>query len=337
MTDARWWQRLGGTAGLALGGAPLGNLYTAVDDAAAERTVQRAWDLGVRYFDTAPHYGQGLSEERFGRALAGYARDDFILSTKVGRLLAANEQAPRDQFGYVQALPFTARFDYSAGGALRSLEDSLQRLNLTRIDIAYIHDIDVRTHGAEQPARFREAMEGAYRALERLRSAGVLRAIGLGVNEWEVCRDALAHGDFDCFMLAGRYTLLDQSAAATLMPACRARGVRLVLAGAYNSGVLATGAVAGARFDYQTADAAILQRVQRIEAVCEAFGVPLRAAALQYLRDAPSLATVVVGGRSPEEIEDSVRMARYPIPVAFWRTLIDQRLLPEPMSAEALA
>lgn len=337
MTQAPWWQRLGGTAGLALGGAPLGNLYAAVDDAAAERTVQHAWNLGVRYFDTAPHYGQGLSEQRFGRALAAHARDDFILSTKVGRLLEANAQAPRDQFGYVQALPYTARFDYSAAGTLRSLEDSLARLNLSRIDIAYIHDIDVRTHGAEQPARFREAMEGAYRALERLRSAGVVRAIGLGVNEWEVCHDALAHGDFDCFMLAGRYTLLDQSAAPTLMPACRARGVQLVLAGAYNSGILATGAVAGARFDYQAADAVMLQRVRRIEAVCDTFGVPLRAAALQYLRGAPCLATVVVGGRSPEEIEDSVRMARHPVPAEFWQTLVQQGLLPERASAEAIA
>lgn len=336
MIDAPWWQRLSGTAGLALGGAPLGNLYTAVDDDSAARTVQRAWDLGVRYFDTAPHYGQGLSEQRFGRALAGRARDDFILSTKVGRLLAPDAQAPSDQFGYVQALPYAAHFDYSAAGTLRSLEDSLQRLNLTRIDIAYIHDVDVRTHGTEQPARFREAMEGAYRALERLRSAGVVHAIGLGVNEWEVCRDALAHGDFDCFMLAGRYTLLDQSAATVLMPACRARGVRLVLAGAYNSGILATGAVAGARFDYQAADAGVLQRVRRIEAVCQTFQVPLRAAALQYLRGAPCLATVVVGGRSPEEIEDSVRMARHPVPAEFWQTLVRQGLLPERSPAEAV-
>jgi D-threo-aldose 1-dehydrogenase len=330
--DGGWWQRMGGTAGIALGGAPLGNLYAPVDEDAAERTVRRAWELGVRYFDTAPHYGQGLSEQRFGRALRSYARDDYLLSTKVGRLLTADAQAPRDQFGYVQALPYTARFDYSADGALRSIEDSLKRLNLSRIDIAYIHDIDTRTHGAEQPARFREAMQGAYRALERLRGEGVIRAVGLGVNEWEVCRDALAHGDFDCFMLAGRYTLLDQSAAPELMPACRARGVRLVLAGAYNSGILATGAVAGARFDYQAADADTLQRVRRIEAVCRSFAVPLRAAALQFLRGAPCLATAVVGGRSPEEIEDSVRMAQHLVPAEFWAALRNEGLLAESLA-----
>jgi D-threo-aldose 1-dehydrogenase len=321
-----FWERLPGSAGLGMGGAPLGNLYAPLPEEEAHATVARAWDLGVRYFDTAPHYGQGLSEQRLGRALAGHARDEFVISTKVGRLLVPDAAVPREQAGYVGTLAFRTRIDYSADGALRSIEDSLSRLRLSRIDIAYIHDIDVRSHGAEQPRRFRQAMEGAYRALERLRAQGVLRAIGLGVNEWEVCRDALAHGDFDCFMLAGRYTLLDQSAQA-LLPACAARGVRLVLAGAYNSGILASGGVAHARFDYAPAEAAVLARVRRLESVCAAFGVPLRAAALQFVQAAPGLAALVVGSRSPAEIEDSVRLLRHPIPVAFWDALREAQLL----------
>ncbi len=323
---AAFWDRLRGTAGLALGGAPLGNLYAPLSDAQAEATVRRAWSLGLRYFDTAPHYGQGLSERRLGRALAGRPRDDYVLSSKVGRLLEPDERAASDHAGYVGTLPFRTRIDYSADGALRSIEDSLARLGLARIDIAYIHDIDVRSHGADQPRRFREAMQGAYPALERLRSQGVVRAIGLGVNEWEVCRDALAHGDFDSFMLAGRYTLLDQSARA-LMPACAARGVRLVLAGVYNSGILASGSVAQARFDYSPADAAMLARVRRIEAICAGFGVPLRAAALQFAAAAPGLAALVVGSRSPAEIDDSVQLLRHPIPPALWEALRDARLL----------
>lgn len=324
--EAPFWQALPGTAGLALGGAPLGNLYAPLAEEEALATVSRAWALGVRYFDTAPHYGQGLSEQRLGRALAGRARDDFVLSTKVGRLLVPDAAVPREQAGYVGTLAFRTQIDYSADGALRSIEDSLRRLQLARLDVAYIHDIDVRSHGCEQPRRFREAMEGAYRALERLRGEGVLRAIGVGVNEWEVCRDALAHGDFDCFMLAGRYTLLDQSAQA-LLPACAARGVRLVLAGAYNSGILASGAVADARYDYAPADAALLARVRHIEAVCADFGVPLRAAALQFVQAAPGLAALVVGSRTPAEIEDSVHMLRFPIPSAFWAALREAQLL----------
>jgi D-threo-aldose 1-dehydrogenase len=316
-----WPQDLGGSAGVALGGAPLGNLYAPVDDGIAQQTIDHAWALGVRCFDTAPHYGQGLSEHRFGQALRQRPRDSYLLSTKVGRLLRPDPQAPVRQFGYVRALPFSTRFDYGFEATLRSIEDSLQRLGLARVDIAYIHDIDRRTHGQAQPQRFREAMDGAYRALEQLRSQRLLRAIGLGVNETEVCEAALQHGDFDCFMLAGRYTLLDQSAQERLIPACVARGVRLVLAGAYNSGILASGAVPGAHYDYQPADAGVLARVAQIERVCETFGVPLRAAALQFGMGCASVAGVVVGARTAAEIDDSVAMARHPIPPAFWDAL----------------
>ena len=197
---------------LGFGGAPLGNLYQAVDDEQAEKALAAAWDLGLRYFDTAPLYGNGLSEQRIGRFLRGQPRDSFVLSSKVGRVLSPDATAGDAQSGYVQAPRCRVTFDYSADGVLRSIDDSLRRLGVDRLDIAYIHDIDVRTHGALQPQRFREAMEGALQALQRLRSEGVLRASGLGVNETQPCLDALRHGDFDCFMVAGRYTLLDSSA-----------------------------------------------------------------------------------------------------------------------------
>jgi D-threo-aldose 1-dehydrogenase len=316
-----------GGPGLGVGGAPLGNLYSAVDEDSAQQTLQRAWALGLRYYDTAPLYGQGLSEQRLGQALRGRERASYQVSTKVGRVLCPDAQAPHEQAGYVGGLPFTVHFDYSADGVQRALEGSLGRLGLEHIDIAYIHDIDRRTHGADQPRRFAEAMDGAYPALARLRSQGVIGAIGLGVNEWEVCRDALAHGDFDGFMLAGRYTLLDTSAQDVLLPLCASRGVRLVLAGVYNSGILATGAVLGARYDYLPADEALRARVRRIEAVCADFQVPLRAAALHFALQCPQAAAVVVGGRTPAEIEDSVAMARQPVPPALWDALRTQGLL----------
>ncbi len=313
---------------IGLGTAPLGNLFTPVAEEEARETVSRALALGVRYVDTAPHYGNGLSEHRVGAALRGLDRASFVLSTKVGRLLSADPTAPRSQHGYVGVLPFRQRFDYSYDGALRSIEDSLRRLGLARIDIALIHDIDAVTHGAEaQPLRFREAMEGAYRALARLKAEGTLGAIGLGVNDWRVCLDALRHGDFDGFLLAGRYTLLDQSALPELLPECQRRGARIILGGPYNSGVLARGAMAGATFDYRPAEPAILERVGALSAFCTAHGVPLQAAALQFPLGHPAVATVLPGARSPAEVEANLRLAAHPIPATFWQALRDARLL----------
>ena len=312
---------------LGFGGAPLGNLYQAVDEDQAEQALAAAWALGLRYFDTAPLYGNGLSEQRIGRFLRGQPRDSYVLSSKVGRLLSADATAGDAQSGYVQAPRCRVVFDYSADGALRSIDDSLRRLGVDRLDIAYIHDIDVRTHGAMQPQRFREAMEGALPALRRLRNEGVLRAIGLGVNETQPCIDALQHGDFDCFMVAGRYTLLDSSAHQALIPACAARGVQLVVAGAYNSGILATGAVLGARYDYALASTTVRDRVARIEGVARTHGVPLRAAALQFALGHPVVSQVMVGVRSAAEVADAEAMFRQPVPAAFWSALQEQGLL----------
>lgn len=312
---------------LGFGGAPLGNLFQAVDDAQAEQALAAAWAHGLRCFDTAPLYGNGLSEQRIGRFLRGKPRDSYVLSSKVGRVLTADASAGEATSGYVQAPRCHVRFDYSADGALRSIDDSLRRLGVDRLDVVYIHDIDHRTHGAQQPLRFGEAMEGAWPALQRLRDEGVVRAVGLGVNETRPCLDALQHGDFDCFMVAGRCTLLDSSAHETLIPACAARGVCLVVAGAYNSGILASGAVPGAHYDYAPASKAMLARVALLEGVARAHGVPLRAAALQFALGSPVVSQVMVGVRNASEVADADAMFRHAVPSAFWRALQEQGLL----------
>jgi D-threo-aldose 1-dehydrogenase len=313
---------------IGLGTAPLGNLFAPVSEEDAVHAVRRALALGVRYIDTAPHYGNGLSEHRVATALRGVERETFVLSTKVGRLLSPDPGASRNQHGFVGGQPFRQRFDYSHDGALRSIEDSLQRLGLARVDIALIHDIDVFTHGAEaQPQRFREAMDGAYRALARLKAEGAIGAVGLGVNDWRVCLEALKHGDFDGFLLAGRYTLIDQSALAELLPVCQRRGTSVIIGGPYNSGILARGAVAGATYDYRPAEAAILERVRALTVVCATFDVPLQAAALQFPLGHPAVLTVLPGARSPAEVEANLRFAAHPIPADFWLALRDARLL----------
>lgn len=305
---------------LALGGAPLGNLFDTVGEAAARATIDAAFASGVRYFDTAPHYGNGLSERRMGDALRG--RDDVVISTKVGRLLEPDPAAPRAQFGYVDGLPFRQRFDYSADGAKRSLEDSLQRMGLSRIDIAWIHDVDETAHGADWPDAFAGAMAGAARALSDLRAQGVIRAWGLGVNRVAPCLRALEESDPDLFLLAGRWTLLDRS-AAPLLDACAARGVGVVAAGAYNSGILATGPVPGATYDYAPAGEAVMGQARRIAAVCGLHGVELRAAALQFAAAHPTVCCVLVGARRPEEIADAQAMISAPVPPALWRALAE--------------
>ena len=316
-----------GLGRLGFGGAPLGNLYAPIGEVEALATVETAWNSGLRHFDTAPHYGHGLSEHRFGQVLRGKPRDEFVLSTKVGRLLSPASDAPSTQHGFVGTLPFVQRFDYSHDGVMRSFEDSLQRLGLARIDIVYIHDIDRYTQNEAQPQRFREAMEGAYRALERLRAAGAVRAIGLGVNNWEVCRDALKNGDFDGFLLAGRYTLLDQSALPELLPLCVERGAGIVIGGPYNSGILATGPVPGARYNYAPAAPEILSKAGRLEEQCRRFGVSLRAAALQFPFGHKAVLAVIPGARSPEEVKENIALMSTPIPAEFWPSLRQAGLL----------
>ena len=330
MRTSELTQRLASSP-LALGGAPLGNLFRAVSDEAAVMLVRRAYGAGVRYFDTAPHYGHGRSERRMGDALRPFPRDEFLLSTKVGRLLDPRAYAPRDQHGYVDTLPFVQRYDYSADGVRRSLDDSLQRLGLARVDVVYVHDIDRETHGDAHPRRLADALDGGLPALARLKADGVIGAYGLGVNDVTICSEVLRHADLDVILLAGRYTLADQSALVDLFPECERRGVPIVLGGPYNSGILASGAVPGngsaPYFNYAPAPRAIIERVAAIERVCARFDVSLKAAALQFPRAHAAVATVLAGARSIAELDENLRMAAMAIPGEFWQALCESGLI----------
>ncbi len=314
---------------LGMGGAPLGNLYAELSDGAAAATVHAAFDGGIRYFDTAPLYGHGLSEHRIGAVLRRRSRDDFVLSTKIGRLL---EPAPPEQVDpglFPGCLPFVPVFDYSYDGVMRSLDDSLQRLGTHRIDILLIHDVDVWTHGSEEAAerRFREVMEGGYRALDELRASGVIGAFGAGLNEWQACERLARAGDFDCFLLAGRYTLLEQDSLDSFLPLCEARRISVIIGGPYNTGILATGAVDGAFYDYNPAPPEILDKVRRIEAVCAAHGVPIAAAALAFPLGHPAIASVIPGARSASEIARNLETYRTDVPSGLWADLKAEGLL----------
>ena len=310
------------------GSAPIGNIFKPVAEEEAAAMVQGAWDAGIRYFDTAPYYGHGLSEARLGAALRWHPRDEFVLSTKVGRVLTAKPRREIDFSPWVDGLPFALRFDYSYDGTMRSIEDSLQRLGLERVDIAFIHDCDVFTHGPRhQPGIFETAMDGAWRALDRLRSEGVVKAIGVGVNEWQVCHEALRRRDFDCFLLAGRYTLLEQESLDAFLPLCEERDVAIVLGGGYNSGILATGAVQGAKYNYSPAPEPILERTRWIEEVCRAHGVSLKAAALQFVLAHPAIKTNIPGTRSVTQLQDNLETFRQDIPAAFWADLKGRALI----------
>jgi len=301
---------------LGFGGGPIGwrdNRGAAAD---AATTLAHAWEAGLRYFDTAPFYGFGRSERRVGAFLGSRRRDDFVLSTKVGRLV--RDTGPASD---------PVVYDYSGDGALRSHDESLRRLGLERIDILLIHDIDCWTHGAEQPRRFAEALDGAYRALADLKAEGAIGAIGLGVNEWETCRAFAERVPVDCFLLAGRHTLLEQGGAAEFLPFCAERGIGIIIGGPFNSGILASGAVAGARYDYKPAPDAILKRVARIEAACAAYGVPLAAAALAYPLRHPAVTTIIPGADGPDELSEIVGWAGTTIPPGLWERLAADGLI----------
>jgi D-threo-aldose 1-dehydrogenase len=316
---------------LGFGGAPLGNMFDVVDEETAEAVLVTAWDSGVRYFDTAPHYGSGLSEHRFGTVLRRYPRDRFVLSTKVGRLLRPGDPMTLAHGQFKNALPFAEVYDYTYDGVMRSVEDSLQRLGMHRIDILLAHDLDVWTHGTEaaRQERMAEFMGGGYRAMLDLRDAGVVQAIGAGVNETEACHDLALRGDFDCFLLAGRYTLLEQGPLDDFLPLCRERDIALIIGGAYNTGILATGAVEGAYFQYAPAPPEIMARVRRIEAVCAGHGVRLPTAALQFPLGHAAVATVIPGTRSPAEVEQNLAIFAPDVPADFWAELKHEGLLRE--------
>jgi D-threo-aldose 1-dehydrogenase len=294
------------------GGAAIGNLFTEVEEQEARAAVDAAWAGGIRTFDTAPHYGLGLSERRLGDALRHRPRNEYVISTKVGRLLEpAAEPFGRDPEGF--AVPAATRrvFDFSADGVRRSLADSLSRLGLEHVDIALIHDPD--DHGDQ-------ALREAYPALQQLRAEGCVRAIGVGMNQAEMLTRFVNDTDIDLVLIAGRYSLLDQSAARTLLPSAIDRGIGVVVGGVFNSGVLAAPA-AGATYDYQPAPNTLLGRAREMEAVCAQFAVPLRAAAARFPLRHPAVASVLIGARNAGEISDAVDLGRLEIPEALWEAL----------------
>lgn len=313
---------------MGFGAAPIGNFLKPISEETSDAMVQRAWNAGMRYFDTAPLYGHGLSELRLGQSLRWKPRDEFAVSSKVGRLLKPAPRRTVNSAPWVDAAPFIFHFNYSYDGAMRSLEDSLQRMAIERIDIAFIHDCDVFTHGeAQQKIYFKQAMDGAYKALLKMREQGVVKAIGFGVNEWQVCHEALKQGDFDGFLLAGRYTLLEQDSLDEFLPLCENRNAAIIIGGGLNSGILATGAVPGAKYNYAPAPAHIMEKVRKIEAVCAEYKVPLAAAALQFLLAHPVIASHVPGTRTVEQMEQNIAWVGHPIPPAFWQDLKRKGLL----------
>jgi D-threo-aldose 1-dehydrogenase len=298
---------------LVFGGAPIGGLYAPVSDEAAAVTLQAAWDAGIRAFDTAPHYGVGLSERRIGDFLAGRPRAEFVVSTKIGRrLVPATGPGSVDGVDEFYGIPELRRVrDYSADGTRRSLEDSLRRLQLDRVDIALIHDPD--EHMAE-------ALDRAYPALAGLRADGTVGAIGVGVNSASLAEWFVSRCDLDCVLVAGRYTLLDDSAARSLFPLCRSRGVAVLAGGVFNSGVLA----GGTHYDYALAPPGVLARARRIAEVCAHYDVPVAAAALRFVLRHPAVTAAVVGARTPQEIRADVGYLGFSIPDALWAELDSQ-------------
>jgi D-threo-aldose 1-dehydrogenase len=314
---------------LGVGGAPLGNLYRKIEDDVAQETLNAAWDAGIRYFDTAPQYGLGRSETRFANALTRFDSSAITLSTKVGRILedcAAEDVTPE---AFVDVPQKRIVFDYSYDGIMRSFDDSIARLGTDQIDILFLHDIDAGTHGADgEKEKLRELfVGGGYRALDELRTAGRISAIGAGVNRWQICEHLLGEADFDAFLLAGRYTLLEQDPLESFLPLCIKRDVGIILGGPYNSGILATGAVEGARYDYAPAPEVILQRVRDLSAVCAAHDTPLIAAALQFPLGHSAVKSVIPGASSPDEVHQNIEIFERPISPALWSDLKSQKLI----------
>jgi D-threo-aldose 1-dehydrogenase len=311
---------------IGFGAAPLGDLYKKLDDTTAIAAVERGFALGINLLDTSPLYGHGLSEHRCGAALRRVPRDSVVVCTKVGRWMDPRRRSD-DGSGFVGGAPHRAVIDYSYDGTMRSVEQSLLRLGTDRLDLLLIHDVDVWTHGAAMEQRFAEAMEGAYVALDRLRGEGVIAGIGIGVNEAEMCVRFAQAGSFDVMLLAGRYSLLEQPALEMFLPLARQQGIGVLLGGVFNSGILATGAVAGAKYNYQDAPPDILAKVARIERVCQAHGVALPDAALHFALGHPAVASVVLGAQSPQEVERNVAGLFKMVPAALWADLKAERLL----------
>src|SRR3954462_8519488 len=302
---------------LGLGSAPLGGLFTPVSDADAEATIARAWSLGIRFFDTAPLYGFGLAERRLGVFLRQQARDSYAISTKVGRLLRVPDGGAAEDEHWKGTSRERPVFDFSYDGVMRSVEESLARLGLDRVDVLLVHDPD---------DHYDEAVAGAFRALLRLRAEGTVKAIGAGMNQSEMPVRLAEAVPVDCFLLAGRYTLLDQGALDALFPVCAAKHIGILLGGIYNSGILANPR-AGAKFNYQDADAALITRALELEALCRKHDTDLKTAALQFCMTHPAVTVAVLGARNAGEVADNIAMSEVAVPRAFWQELRAQNLV----------
>lgn len=319
---------------LGFGGAPLGNLFHDVPDDEAEQTLSAAWESGVRYFDTSPWYGRGLSEHRVGRFLYRQPREEVVLSTKVGRVFTApvdRKAFLRSERMWAAGLPFQHHYDYTYDGVIRSYEDSLQRLGMDRIDVLIIHDLDVANLGSEAlvDAHFAQLATGGIRALHDLKAAGRIGALGAGVNRLGTIPRFLDHVDLDFFLMALPYTLAEQPALEVEFPLCEKSGVGVVIGGVFASGILATGPVPGARYNYGEATPDQAERVRRIQAVCLSYGVPLATAALQFPLHHPLVASVIPGASHPDRIQRNILSMRHDIPDALWHELKHESLIRE--------
>ena len=312
---------------LGVGTAPLGNMFRPIEEKDVHMCLEAAWEGGVRYFDTAPFYGYGLAERRLGDFLRTKHREDYILSTKVGRLLQPRRKSiPTDTF-FLSTMPFNPIYDYSYDAAMRSYEDSLQRMGLDRFDIVLIHDPAHAEHGEDQPEIFKQAMEGAAKALLKLRDEGEIGAIGLGTNEWEVAQAALEQVEFNTFLLAGRYTLIEQFAAKSFLPMCLEKNVNIILGGAFNSGLLVSDDIKNSTWNYKPAPQELIDKAINLKGICERHGVELPAAALQFAMAHPAVATVAVGVRNQTEMNESLKWSTKEIPHGLWTDLKDAGLL----------
>nr|WP_254023968.1 aldo/keto reductase [Mesorhizobium ventifaucium] len=316
---------------LSFGGATIGDLWENLDDSFAEGVVRTAYDAGIRLFDTAPFYGHGLSDYRIGHALRQLPRDSYTISTKVGRWLKPQARHKIDRGFWLGTLDFESIVDYSYDGIMRSVEQSYQRLATNRLDILLIHDVDVWSHGSRELADkyFKQVMDSGYRALTELRSNGDVKAIGVGVNEADMCARFAKAGDFDCMLLAGRYTLYEQTALEEFLPLCVEKNIGILAGGVFNSGILATGSQKDARYNYKEAPAQVVQKVSRIEDVCKRHNVPLAAAAIQFPLGHEKVSSVAVGMSKPERVQQCLDLIRHPIPNDLWAELKHEGLLPE--------
>lgn len=316
---------------LGFGAASMGNLYHEVSDKEASATLSSAISLGMNLFDTAPRYGLGLSERRVGDALRNTPKEQYVLSTKVGRILTPNRNADvtKLRYGFATPMPFDAHYDYSYDGIMRSYEDSLLRLGLSEIDILLVHDIGADTHGEEDQFYFEQLHSSGYKALEELKASGQIKAIGLGVNESEICERVMDIGQFDCFLLAGRYSLLEQAPLKTFLPKCESHGASIILGGPYNSGILATGVKGNAAplYNYEPAPTHIIEKVAKIEAVCDDFNVTLAAAALQFPLGHSSISSVIPGLGSEQRVHKTMDLFTEDIPHEFWLRLKELELI----------